>query len=89
MRMVHVAMVNVLATPIIVQIDCALQTLNENPFDLIQPDDSVGAVIELGCARRLMIRDLVRVLNCTAALPAVRWSDVATQGSEGGTTRSG
>jgi hypothetical protein len=72
MRMVHVAMINILATPIIAQIGCTLQILNENPLDLVQADGVVGAVIQLRRARRLVVRDLLRMLNCTTILKVRR-----------------
>jgi hypothetical protein len=72
MRMVHVAMINILATPIIAQIGCTLQILNENPLDLVQADGVVGAVIQLRRARRLVVRDLLRMLNCTTILQVRR-----------------
>jgi hypothetical protein len=34
------------------------QSSDENPLDLIQPDGIIGAIIELGRARRFVIRNL-------------------------------
>ena len=48
------------------------QRSDKNPFYLIQTDRIVGAVIELGRARRLVVRDLLGVLNCTTVLQVGR-----------------
>jgi hypothetical protein len=68
MWMAHVAMVNVLATRIIAQIDCTVQTLDENPFDLIQADGIVGAILQPGCARRLVVADLRALRSADRAI---------------------
>ena len=44
------------------------QRSNQNPLDLVQTDGIAGAVIQLGRARRLVVRDLLRVFNCTTVL---------------------
>ena len=44
------------------------EQLNEDALDLIQADRIIGAVIQLGRARRLVVRDLLSVLNCTTIL---------------------
>ena len=50
-------------------------SMRELPIDLIQADGIAGAVIQLGCTRRLavgplqrVVRDLLRMLNCTTIL---------------------
>lgn len=42
--------------------------LDQDPLDLIQADCIIGAVIELRRTRRLVIRDLLRMLDCTTVL---------------------
>jgi hypothetical protein len=57
-----------------------LEMSDQNPLDarnsgagsLIQADRIVGAVIQLGRARRLMIRNLLSVLDCTTILQVRR-----------------
>ena len=44
------------------------QGSDKNPLDLVQADGIVGAVIELGRARRLVVCDLLRMLDCTTVL---------------------
>jgi hypothetical protein len=39
-----------------------LELPKQNPFDFIQADRVVGAVMQLGCAPRFVGRDLLRVL---------------------------
>jgi hypothetical protein len=41
---------------------------DDDPLDLVQADGIVRAVIELRRARRLVILDLLRVLDCTTIL---------------------
>ena len=41
---------------------------DQNPLDLIQADGIMRAVIQLGRARRLVIRYLLSVFNCTTIL---------------------
>ncbi len=41
------------------------QRSDEKPLDLIQTDPIVGAVMSLGRARRLVVRILLRVIDCT------------------------
>jgi hypothetical protein len=45
---------------------------NEDSLDLIQPDSIVGPIIQLGRARRLVVGDLLRVLDCTTVLQVRR-----------------
>jgi hypothetical protein len=42
--------------------------LDQNALDLVQADGTVGAVIELGRVQRLMVRNLLRMFDCTAIL---------------------
>jgi len=44
---------------------------NENPLNLIQADRIAGSVIQFGRARRLVVRDLLGMLNCTTILQVV------------------
>src|SRR5512139_3769564 len=44
------------------------QRSDKNPLDLIQADGIVGAVIQLRRARRFVVRDLRRMLDCTTVL---------------------
>ena len=54
--------------------------LDQNPLDarnsgagsLIQADGIIGAIVQLGRARRLVIRNLLRMLNCTTILQVGR-----------------
>ena len=45
-----------------------VSTLDQNALDLIQTDGIVGALIQLGRAGRLVVRDLLRMLNGTTIL---------------------
>ena len=47
---------------------CRKRHLDEDALDLIQTDGIVGAVIQLGGARRLVGRNLLGAFNCTAIL---------------------
>jgi hypothetical protein len=49
-----------------------MASLDQDALDLIQADGIVGPVIKLGRARRLVVRDLLRVLNCTTILQVRR-----------------
>jgi hypothetical protein len=42
--------------------------LDQDALDLIQADGIIGAVIELGRARRLVVGDLLRMFYCTTIL---------------------
>src|SRR5450759_4839554 len=44
------------------------QRSDKNPLDLIQANGIIGAIVELRRARRLVVRDLLRILNCTTVL---------------------
>jgi hypothetical protein len=48
------------------------QRSDKDALNLIQADGIAGAVVELGRARRLMVRDLLSVLNCTPNLQVGR-----------------
>src|SRR5450759_112642 len=44
------------------------QRSDKNPLDLIQANGIIGAIVELRRARRLVVRDLLGMLNCTTIL---------------------
>jgi hypothetical protein len=47
------------------------QRPDKNPLHPIQADGIAGAIIQLGRARRLVVGNLLRVLNCTTVLNIV------------------
>ena len=57
-----------------------LEISDQNAFDarnsgagsLIQADRVIGAIVELGRARRLVVRDLLRIFDCTTILQVHR-----------------
>jgi hypothetical protein len=45
-----------------------MRLLNRNPLDLVERNFIISPVIELGCPRRFVVRDLLRDLEFTAVL---------------------
>jgi hypothetical protein len=43
-----------------------MRLLNRNPLDLVERNFIISPVIELGCPRRFVVRDLLRDLEFTA-----------------------